>query len=288
MRAVTIIGLGAMGSGIARALLMSDYRVTVWNRTAAKAEPLVQEGASLAPDPAAAIGASPVFIVCVDNYAVTGEILSASGADRQMSGRVMVQTSHGTPQEARDAERWAREQGAEYLDVNIWAYPEQMGTPEARLIVAGAKDVYHRHESLLAALAGTVVYYGEQVQAASTLDQAMTSFFYGAFVSMIHGARICEVEGVRTDRLADMLIEFMPIINETVEWLGSRIQADDYGEPHGTVRTGALGAEALLQQARESGIDTSFAEFVARFFQRGVEAGLGDQDAAAMIKVLRG
>ncbi len=288
MSEITVIGLGAMGSGIARALLEAGYDITVWNRTAAKAEPLVQAGATLAPDPAAAIGASPILLVCVDSFAVTREILSAAGVAQQLVGRTLLQASHGTPQEAREAERWAQEQGAAFLDVNLWAYPEQMGTPDARMIVAGAEDAYRRCEALLDALAGTVVYYGEQVEAASALDQAMTAFYYGAFVSSLHGARICEAAGIRTDRLADMMVQFMPLISETVKWVGDRVQADEYVGSLATLRTGAIGAETLLQQARDSGIDTSFPEFVTAFFQRGLDAGLGDQDAPAMIKVLRG
>ena len=188
MSEATVIGLGAMGSAVARALLRGGHRVTLWNRTEARAEPLVQEGAALAPDLSAAIGASPVSIICVDGYDVTGEILSAPDVDSQMAGRTMVQASSGTPQEARDAERCAHAQDAAYLDVNIWAYPDQMGTPDARLVVAGTEEAYHRCESLLEALAGTVVYYGEQVGAAATLESAMSSFYYGAFVSMIHAA----------------------------------------------------------------------------------------------------
>ena len=44
MSDVTVIGLGAMGAALARTLL-NTYQVTVWNRTAAKAEPLVEAGA---------------------------------------------------------------------------------------------------------------------------------------------------------------------------------------------------------------------------------------------------
>lgn len=46
--AVTLIGLGDMGSALARAFLANRHRVTVWNRTAAKATPLVQAGAQQA------------------------------------------------------------------------------------------------------------------------------------------------------------------------------------------------------------------------------------------------
>lgn len=54
MSGVSILGLGAMGSALARALLRDGHRVTVWNRTTSKAEPLVREGAALAPDTASA------------------------------------------------------------------------------------------------------------------------------------------------------------------------------------------------------------------------------------------
>jgi len=57
---VSIIGLGVMGSELGRVLLRNDYRVTVWNRTAAKAEPLIKDGALLAPNAAVAVEASPI------------------------------------------------------------------------------------------------------------------------------------------------------------------------------------------------------------------------------------
>jgi 3-hydroxyisobutyrate dehydrogenase-like beta-hydroxyacid dehydrogenase len=49
MGEVSVIGMGAMGSALARALLHNGHRVTVWNRTSAKAEPLARDGADLAP-----------------------------------------------------------------------------------------------------------------------------------------------------------------------------------------------------------------------------------------------
>jgi 3-hydroxyisobutyrate dehydrogenase-like beta-hydroxyacid dehydrogenase len=54
MLEVTVIGLGLMGTALARGLLRSGARVTVWNRSIAKAAPLVAEGAALAPSAAAA------------------------------------------------------------------------------------------------------------------------------------------------------------------------------------------------------------------------------------------
>jgi 3-hydroxyisobutyrate dehydrogenase-like beta-hydroxyacid dehydrogenase len=49
MKDVSVIGLGVMGTALARALIDGGYRVTVWNRTSEKAQPLVEVGAKLAP-----------------------------------------------------------------------------------------------------------------------------------------------------------------------------------------------------------------------------------------------
>ena len=54
MARVAVIGLGAMGSRIARRFLDAGHELTVWNRDAAKAEPLVAAGASAAQTPAEA------------------------------------------------------------------------------------------------------------------------------------------------------------------------------------------------------------------------------------------
>ena len=94
---VSVIGLGVLGSALARTLLRSDYRVTVWNRTSAKAEPLVRDGAVLAPSAAAAVGASPIVLVCVEDYRVTCSILGTKEAASALVGRVLVELSTGTP-----------------------------------------------------------------------------------------------------------------------------------------------------------------------------------------------
>ena len=54
-REISVIGLGTMGSALVRPLLSHGYRVTVWNRTSAKAETLVRDGGVLAHSPAAAL-----------------------------------------------------------------------------------------------------------------------------------------------------------------------------------------------------------------------------------------
>ena len=80
MSEITVIGLGNMGSALARVLVENGRSVTVWNRSPEKAAPLLDQGAVLASHPAAAVAASPVIIMCVSNYAAAQQILGESEA----------------------------------------------------------------------------------------------------------------------------------------------------------------------------------------------------------------
>jgi hypothetical protein len=52
-----------------------------------------------------------------------------------------------------------------------------------------------------------------------------------------HGARICEVEGLRVDEFGSMLAELVPVIGTEVEHLGERIHADRHGDSQAALRT---------------------------------------------------
>ena len=76
---VTVIGLGLMGQALAGAFLRAGHPTTVWNRTAAKAEQLVGEGAKLAGSVGDAVAASPLVVVCVSDYTAVRELFEPLG-----------------------------------------------------------------------------------------------------------------------------------------------------------------------------------------------------------------
>ncbi len=288
MSDVTVVGLGAMGSALARALVRGGHEVTVWNRTKSKAEPLVREGAALAPDLASGVAASPVVLVCLRDHEVARALLLAAGVRPHLSGRVVLQLGGGMPQQAREGEGWARDNGAEYLEGEIMVYPAAIGSADATILVAGAEATFRRCEPVLRSLAGNTTYLGDQVGAPNAYGVAMGSVLYGALLGALHGAQVCEVEGLSISFFANRLREAdMATVVGAVEDLLERIEAERYGETQGPLQTGADGAEMQLQHALDTGIDLGFPSYVAGTFRSGMDAGLGDQDVAALIKVLR-
>lgn len=117
---LTLLGTGAMGTALARVWLAAGHEVTVWNRTAARAEPLAAEGATVAASAADAVAANRLVIVCLLDDASVGEALD--GADP--AGRDLVNLTTGTPAEGRARAAWAEARGARFLDAGIMAVPD--------------------------------------------------------------------------------------------------------------------------------------------------------------------
>ncbi|NVM86620.1 3-hydroxyisobutyrate dehydrogenase-like beta-hydroxyacid dehydrogenase [Variovorax sp. SG517] len=287
IKEVSVLGLGAMGETIARLYLEQGYRVTVWNRTAGKADVLVAKGAVLARSASEAVRAARVVVMCVYDYRAAEAIFALEGVAAAMDGRLLVQLTTGSPQDARDAQAWANARGAAYLEGAIQAAPDQMGQPDTPLLVSGARPVFDEARPWLKALAGGIVYLGEAASAAAAMDLATLSTIYGTMLGFIHGARIAEHEGFDVAEYGRIVAGIMPTFAGFLQHEGSVIQSGDFAISQSPMRISVEATRRILQSAQDSGIDTGFPAFAAGIFQRADEAGLGGEELAALIKLLR-
>jgi len=284
---VTVIGLGLMGATLARLLINQGYSVTVWNRTAEKSEQLVREGAILASSAAEAISASPFVVVCVYDYKATNEILNSEEAVSALNGKTIIQLTTGSPQEARETEIWAREQGADYVDGAILAAPNQMGKPDTIILVSGAEKAFQKSEKVLKILGGKITNLGGEIGSASAMDLAILSYTYGAALGFFHGARISESENIPVDSFGALVADFSPTIGEFLKYESNVIRKEDYTASESPIRISVEAVERILQTAQESGINTEFPIFAAGIFRQAKAAGYENEELAALIKVFR-
>ena len=287
MSDATVIGLGEMGSTLARTLMSADRRLTVWNRSAGKAEAMVAAGAELAGSAAAAAAASPITIVCLSDYQAAREILEAPETAAALRGRTLVQLGNGTPKEARDSAAWAEANGIDYLDGTILAWPSHIGGADTAILVSGPTQTFRGAEADLRVLAGGLSHTGEAIGEASAIAAAVLSYLMGQWIGLCHGALILEAEGLRVDRYGALLADISPILGAEAKHLGEVIQTDSYGSPESSLKTSGSDVIRLVRQAREAGINDEAPTFAARLFKRAIDAGYGPEEHAALIKVLR-
>jgi 3-hydroxyisobutyrate dehydrogenase len=101
MEKITFLGLGHMGAPMARRLLGAGHPLTVWNRTAAKADPLVAEGAVRAGTPAEAVADADVVISMLAGPAAL-DAVAAAAAPALRPGAHWVEMSTVGPDAVRE------------------------------------------------------------------------------------------------------------------------------------------------------------------------------------------
>ncbi|KQX86694.1 NAD(P)-dependent oxidoreductase [Variovorax sp. Root473] len=284
---VSVLGLGAMGAVIARLFLDQGCKVTLWNRSADKADALVARGAVLARSAAEALRASRMAVMCVYDYRAADAIFAMDGVAAAMDGRLLAQLTTGSPKDAREAEAWAHRHGAAYLEGAIQAAPDQMGRPDTPLLVSGAQAVFAEAEPFLKVLAGGIVYLGEKASAAAAMDLATLSSIYGTLLGFMHGARIAEHEGFDVAEYGRIVAGIMPTFAGFLQHEGAVIQSGDFAITQSPMRISVEATQRILQTAQEAGINTEFPAFAAGLFRRADAAGLGGEELAALIKLLR-
>lgn len=281
-----MIGLGAMGSAIANALLNAGHSTTVWNRSPERLVAFQNSAAACAPDLVAAVADSPVIIVCIDDYASTWSMFEEFELGPHLKDRTLIQFSTGTPQEARDSEAGAILHGTKYLDGALLAYPREIGH-DGIVAISGNEETYVVAQNLLAALSSDVRFLGSAVGAAAALDLASLTFTMSTHLGLVHAALLCESEQVSYAQLAGVVVDSQPSDAVEIAHLGQVLQNNDFENPSASINVYSGVADRILAQASTAGIDASIPEFASMLYKKGVAAGLGDEEVVALIKLLR-
>ncbi|MEU3975790.1 NAD(P)-dependent oxidoreductase [Streptomyces bacillaris] len=253
---LTLLGLGAMGTALARTWLAAGYPLTVWNRSPGRSAELALRGARVADSAAEAVAASPLVVTCLLDDASVREAL----ADADLTGKDLVDLTTSTPAESRARAAWAAGRGARFLDGGIMAVPPMIGAPGAGgyILYSGPRALFDQHREVLGVPAESR-YVGEDFGLAALYDVALLS----AMTAMFAGARhaFALVEGAGIDRK-----EFGGLVTG---WLTAMAPATAaYGDPAAPEDTTSpavveAGDAALLRTAREQGVDTALLEAAA-------------------------
>ncbi|ROS38635.1 NAD(P)-dependent oxidoreductase [Amycolatopsis thermoflava] len=279
----TVLGLGAMGTALARALLSAGHPVTVWNRTAAKADALVARGAARAASPAEAVAASPVVVACLLDYDSVREVLGTGN----LQGRTIVNLTNGTPGQAREFAEWAACQGADYLDGGIMAVPPMIGSPAAFVLYSGSRTAFDRARPALDVF-GESVYLGEDVGRAALTDIALLTGMYGMFGGILQSLALATSDGAPATGFAPMLTRWLQAMSGLVDTAAKQIDSGDYAT--GVVSNlgmQAAGFDNLLRTADEQGVSGELLAPLGRLMRQRAADGHAHEDVAGIIHHLR-
>jgi len=276
---VAVLGAGTMGAGMTRSLLRAGHTVRVWNRTAARAEALAADGATVAGSPAEAVrGAEVVLVVLFDTAAVLDVLAEAAGdAD---PAAVWLQAStigvDGTEQVAA----LAAERGLRLVDAPVLGTkgPAEQGTLVA--LLSGDPADIEAAGPVLDAISARSVDAGRRLGAATALKLVCNAWI--ATQNAAIGQSIALAEGLGLDPGL-----FLDATRGTAADSGflqlkaELVRKGDY--PPAFTLDGALKDVELIQDAaRRAGVADDLLAALRRLYRRASEAGHGGDDMAAV------
>lgn len=283
---VSVLGLGMMGAALAGAYLKAGHRTTVWNRSAGKADALVEQGAVRADDVAAAVAASDILVICVVDYDALYTILDP--VKDSLSGKVIVNLTSGVPEDARSAAKWADEVGAEYLDGYIMTVPPAVGLPQTLLFYGGSQATFEAHEETLKVLGGNSVFLGTDAGIASLYDLALLGILWSSLASALHGYALVGSEKVPAAALAPYAEAWITnVVLPSVKGAAQMVDAGQYGTAFSTTDLNAVGLVKLVEASKAQGIRPDLMVPIREFLAKRVADGHGDEAIAGMIEVIK-
>ncbi|MBV9689589.1 MAG: NAD(P)-dependent oxidoreductase [Ktedonobacteraceae bacterium] len=205
---IGFLGLGNMGQAMANSLLQAGYVLTVYNRTASKAQQLLAQGAHLAHQPAAAVTTGGVVVSMVANDQALEEIVRSPGFLEQLgSGGIHLSMSTVSPTTARRLAELHAEHGSTYVAAPVFGRPEAAASQDLWICVAGPREARERVQPVLKALGRGTFEFGEDPGAANIVKLCGNFLILSAMEAMAEALTLAEKSGLDRSAVIEMLTQ---------------------------------------------------------------------------------
>ncbi|MCP9212003.1 NAD(P)-dependent oxidoreductase [Streptomyces sp. NEAU-Y11] len=286
--AVTVIGLGPMGQAMTRTLLTGGHPVTVWNRTASRADGVVSDGATLAATPSKAVEASDLVILSLTDYQAMYDVLGS--ATESLAGRTLVNLSSDTPDRTREAATWAAGHDATFLTGGVMVPAPMVGTEAAHVYYSGRDQVMKSHLATLSLL-GTAKHLGEDPGLAQMMYQAQLAVFLTTLSGLMHATAMLGTAGMKAQEALPELLSSADSIGDILrageENPGVALDAGEYPGDLSTVTMMGATSDHIVETSTSLGLNLALPLAVQAHYRRAIEHGHGGDNWTRIIDSIR-
>lgn len=222
---IAFLGTGLLGSGFIHHLLATTGVITVWNRTAARAQPLAAAGARLAATPADAARDAERIHLCLKDDAAVDEVLAAL-LPAAPPGAVII--DHTTTSAEGAAARAARlgADGRAFLHAPVFMSPAAARDAKGIMMCAGPEDVFARVDGALAAMTGDLWYLGPDPRKAAAMKLAGNSMLIALAGAVADTLAVGKGVGLSAADTFSVLARLRP--GSAIDLRGKRMADGDY------------------------------------------------------------
>lgn len=282
---VGIIGLGNIGFGMACNLLKAGFQVVAYDIRHETVEAVEKKGAAIAANAGVVGRQCSVVLSVVLNYPQNLAVLEGpDGLLQNMpAGGTLFVCSTISPAQARELADLAAKHNIRLLDSPVSGGREGAEAGTLALMIGGSREALEDHRGVLEAVSGNIYHLGDvgMGETAKAINQVLVA---------VHDAVTAEALLLAARSGID-LKEMYSIINNSAggsymfKWRALRMIDRDF-TPHGVLKILLKDTNIVLNLAESLGLPMPLTSIVRQMFQAGVNQGLGDEDDAAVVKVL--
>jgi len=287
IRSVAFIGLGKMGSAMAAHVLDAGFELTVYNRTATKAEPLVARGARPAPSPKqAAAAADAVVTNLMDDASVRAVTDGAEGLLAGLRpGSIHVGTTTNSPALATELARSHAARGCHYLAAPVLGRPDAAAARKLVTLAAGPPEAVERCKPLLESWSAAVTEFGDDPAVASSAKLCLNYFVVSLIDVIGEVFALADKSGVATEKINGFFQ--MMLAHPGLKAYAARIAERDFRDVGFELAGGLKDGNLILDAALAVGVPLGHAEVVCDKFREAVASGMGSEDWSAVTEITR-
>ncbi len=282
---VGIVGLGAMGRGVAASLLRAGHEVVAWNRTAERAEALRQDGAAVAASPAEAARAGVVVSMLADDAAVLEVTDGDEGIRAGLpAGGLHLSMSTLSPPTVRQLAHTHAGAGQDLLCAPVFGRPDAAAAARLFVLAAGPERARTRARPILEAVGQRTFELGDLPEHAALAKLAGNFLITAAIEALAEALALVGKAGV--DREA-----FYAVVTETLfsapvyRSYGRALLDARFSPPGFRLPLGAKDNRLLLQAGEHHQVPLPLASLVRDRMLAALAQGMGELDWAAFAQV---
>jgi 3-hydroxyisobutyrate dehydrogenase len=282
MQRIGFVGLGIMGSGMAKNLARKGWPVTVWNRSPARAAEL---GLPVAASPRALGEASDVVVACVADPAAVERVVFADDGVLQAArpGFRYVECSTVSPELVRRTAGAFAARGAGMLEAPVTGSKLAAESGSLLFMTGGPAELHRELEPLLLAMGSRAIHCGESGQGAlmKLIGNSLISFM---LEGLCEGLVVAQKGGLATDKVLEV-IAASGFASPYFAFKGAAIRDRNF-ETHFSIDLLVKDQSLMLSEAAGREVPLPALAAIREVFQSARAQGLGAQDICAVIRVL--
>lgn len=287
MQNVAVMGLGIMGGGIASNLLKKGFPVAVYNRTRAKAEPYVAQGARVADSPCqAAEGADVIISMVGDDDASrgvwTGNDGVLAGAN---AGAILVECSTLSLDWTKELAKIAAKRGFSLLDAPVVGSRAAAASGTLKLYVGGDSAALEKARPVLEGFSTTATHLGPN-GAGATMKLINNMMVAVQVVGLSEGLALAEHAGMDMQQVIALILDgatSSPMVKGKME----RMTTHNYGTTDFALRWMQKDINYAIKLGKALGVPLTAVQAANEVYQKGRDKGLDDADMSAVAEAVR-